>query len=51
MIGVWLGEDQVTNSIEAHVQKRWDYPLQILLTNSKHNWEDMCLHLRKQQTR
>ena len=44
-MGVWLGEDQGTNTIKTHRQ--------ILLTathNNGHNWEDVYIASTNQQT-
>ena len=53
MIGVWFGEDQRTNTIR-HVFKRdcttsSDF-INYSTPNSEHNWEDLCIQLRNQQT-
>ena len=53
LIGVWLGEDQRTNTLETHVLKRLDYGFHTLLT-IPHTivntiWKDLCIQLRNQQ--
>ena len=55
LICVWLGEDhQVTNTQRHTLKKKIGLSLEILIDqstlNNKHNWEDMCLQLRNQQT-
>ena len=42
--GVWLGENQATNTIKIHMFKR-DWTMPLLTTphsTVKHNWEDPC---------
>ena len=49
IFGVWLGEDQ-EHIILAHVFKSIKYSIHPHI-NSEHNWEDLFIHLRNQQTR
>jgi hypothetical protein len=55
LIGVWVGEDQRTNTIKTHhVYKRLDYDfkfyyLPCIQFNSEHDWEDLCIQLNNQQ--
>jgi hypothetical protein len=54
LIGIWFGEDQRANiKKKEHVFIR-DWPTHLYNTcstlNSEHNWEDLCIHSRSQQT-
>ena len=53
LIGIWFREDQRTNITKTRVSRDWvtssninNYPI----LNSEHNWEDLGIHLRNQQT-
>ena len=47
LIGVWFSENQWTNIITTHVYKIF---FNYFTLNSQHDWEDLCIQLRNQQT-
>ena len=54
LIGIWFGEDQRVNIIKYTCVKEIGLRLQLWnnysTLNIEHNWEDLCIMLRNQQT-